>query len=319
MSDVDESLGRVLRDAKQGQLQPPTFDQIGHRRRRLQRRRQGGFAVAAGFLVAVGVFGMTRVNETDSLLTADAPESLVNNATTTTVVEIASSSIPEEPPVTEPEQPKEEEMPRSIAIPPLSGALIDDAISLVEAAGLVAQIVVVDDPTALPEYVISVDPSAGTEVNTGSTVVLTVQGAVDEPLDPEEQAFLELQNLVNSEPELFVGYYIDEDGSVVVATSSEEAEAQRLLEGLSRNYSTVSCPRSQVELMEIVSEIKAELQRMETQGASAFGIDARTCTVHLQASLTSQEEAELLERFGDAVTIDPEFSIWTRAEDPENE
>lgn len=206
----------------------------------------------------------------------------------------------------------EEAPTQTVEVPRLSGALIDDAVSLVEEAGLVAQIVVVNEATPTPEHVISTEPPVGTQVDVGSTVILTMQAAVDEPEDPEGAALIALQNLIDSEADLFVGYYIDETGAAIVATSPEESEAQERLGTLSQDYETLICSRSRAELTAVIAAVQAELQRMNVEGASAFGIDAKSCAARVQASLTAEQQAALVEQFGDAIAVDPDFIGWTR-------
>ena len=204
-------------------------------------------------------------------------------------------------------------------VPDLSGMLIDDAVSLVGDLGLVAEIVIVDEPPATPEHVIRTDPPAGTEVEFASTVILSMQIALHEPEDPQGAALIELQNLIDSEPELFVGYYLDEAGAAIVATSPNEDEAQELLTALGQNYETVACSRSGTELMEIGAQIRDQVQSMGLDSGFAFGIDAQTCTVKLRASLDTQQEDQLLELFGDAITVDPNVSFSTFPLEPDTE
>ena len=198
-----------------------------------------------------------------------------------------------------------------VEVPALSGLLIDDAVSIAQDVGLTVQVVTVDEPPATPEHVIRTDPQAGTEIAADSTLILTVQARAAEPVDTEEVALLALEDLVNSRPELFVGYYIDDTGNVVVATSPRETEAQIVLENvLGRTYSTARCSMSGAELAELTTEIQNEMRSMEIAGASAFGTDAKTCTVSVKAALTPAQESQLNQLFGDAITVDPEFSAW---------
>jgi|GEM_PF-5826109 len=77
-----------------------------------------------------------------------------------------------------------------VEVPSLSGLLIDDAVSIAQDVGLTVQIVTVDEPPTKPEHVVRTDPPAGTEVEANSTLTLTMQASLDDPLDPEEAAFL---------------------------------------------------------------------------------------------------------------------------------
>ena len=67
---------------------------------------------------------------------------------------------------------------------------------------------------------------------------------------------------------------------------------------------------SGAELAELTIEIQNEMRSMEIAGTSAFGTDAKTCTVNVKAALTPAQESQLNQLFGDAITVDPEFSAW---------
>ena len=71
--------------------------------------------------------------------------------------------------------------------------------------------------------------------------------------------------------------------------------------------------------MEIGAQIRDQVQSMELESGFTSGVDAQTCTVALGAPLDTQQEDQLLEMFGDAITIDPNVSISRLPLDPDTE
>ena len=314
MSDIRDRTVESLARSARADLRPPTIGQIETRKRSIQRRRQVRFASVMALGLIAGVTGLAMSGRSvDEVQTADAPP--------------ASSTRDEAAVIVQQEEPApetQEELDAGVAevipgtpieVPALVDLLVDDAVSQVEAIGLVAEITYIDSEAGNPEHVIRTDPAAGTLIDPESTVILVVPAPVEEPTDPEEAAFLRLEELVTRESELFVGYYIGDDGIVTIATSPDfdSSEVEVMVRGeFDRPFRVDTCSRSSAELKTILAEVMDMARRMNVEGPTASGIDASTCTVTFRASLSSEQEAELISTFGDAVTIEADFNAWER-------
>src|SRR5580704_12554981 len=67
-----------------------------------------------------------------------------------------------------------------VAVPALLGTRISHALLILSAAGLEAAVTEAADPNFGEGHVVKVDPHAGTEIERGSTVALTVSAGPNE-------------------------------------------------------------------------------------------------------------------------------------------
>ena len=250
------------------------------------------------------VDGLVLNAQTDAQLYRDS--SIADEATPTTL----ESNLP---------APSNTEEAQGIQVPSVTGLLIDIAVSDVEAAGLIAEIQYVNEPTGVSEHIIRTDPPVGSKIDVGSTVVLVTQEAMEVPEDPEGIPFIALEILIADNPDIFVGYYV-EDGLPAIRTSpsADMLSAGTMVQSIPNlDFAITACTRSSEELAGIVDDLKEFSVQIGLDSATSYGIDAENCSVHFGATLSPAQEDQFEAEFGNSVTIDPDFSLSRRLPTPD--
>ena len=159
-------------------------------------------------------------------------------------------------------------------------------------------------------------PEAAEAQTTQTTTTAVVADIADEqtpePVDlsvqetPNPLALETLSELVTNNPEIFVGYYLD-NGVPAVRTSPDAdlASAQAMAEAIpDLNFTITPCTRSREELEAIRANIIEFSSQVEPLGGAAYGIDAETCTVSIRTVLSPEQQEQYVAEFGDSVNLD---------------
>lgn len=149
-------------------------------------------------------------------------------------------------------------------------------------------------------------PPAGTTVAAGSTVTLILSTG---PAAADDTSASALAAAVEANPDTFVGIFFDENGPVVVFGRGVDPDQwRRRLDALTTaTYRISQCSRTRAELEAVQAAV---VGRGWTPRAGSIAlstrIDPATCTVWVTTDqLTPAEMEAFLQRFGNAVTLDP--------------
>ena len=197
-------------------------------------------------------------------------------------------------------------------VPNMVGLRQRDAVKALAAAGLIAE-VRIDSEAPNTGKVLSSVPEAHEPLAPGSSVLLFVAWEPPRPPPPPgvnpEERYTELGGFVEGHPEIFVGYYIDEHGDLVIVFDPGvdiEAWRQRLEPHLGKgneHYRTESCSHSLGELQRIAYEI--EPNDFPHKIAYSGDVEPETCTVRITSDqLTHEDIRALSERFGTVVSFE---------------
>lgn len=198
---------------------------------------------------------------------------------------------------------------RAVLVPEIVGLGEAQAVKALGMAGLVAN-VRYDYGAPLTGKVLHSDPEAGSEVTAGSVIILSISlYRLPMPEPEDEQAPAAFGRLLERNPDVFFGTYLDETGGRVVAFApgADPAEWQdRLTEALEgQPFRTDRCSQTRASLRRIQDEIAAKEWTDNKRLRFNVGVDTRTCTVRVGSDLlTPSEIRTLVDRYGTAISFD---------------
>lgn len=199
-------------------------------------------------------------------------------------------------------------------VPDLVGLSEGEAVKSLAEVGLIAEIRYQPEAPRTGQVQGS-DPRAGSKVSPGSIVRLGVayERALPIPDPSQEQESAPLGQLVETNPEAFVGLYRDHSegtlGTLVVVFNPgiDEDEWRARLDAAAGElpYRTERCGRTRIELRVIQDEL-AEGSWTPNAASISFGVfvDPSTCTVRLDSDQLKPEDIQAIsELFGTAVSL----------------
>jgi hypothetical protein len=204
---------------------------------------------------------------------------------------------------TEPKSPPEGAQPESVRVrvPNLEGLPLDEATTLLASLGLDVAPVYLANDSDLPGVITELEPKPGTRVEGETSVIVYVSAG------PDGGGFAWAGSIVTENPGVFVGSYRGSDSFPVLAVGPDAdlVEWHAALDATSngRRFDLVRCSVEPERLREVERELRALMDNGAVEGDSAFGVDARTCSVLLEGALSTESIHLLREQFGTLITI----------------